>query len=342
MDIEFHYYITYLIAAKAGLEPDLAFKVAYASQYVDDNDMILEVNKGKASAYRNYISQTMNILKPKKKLFRIYPLFHFVPGDPNSESAFRKDGKMHWLNTTPNNKNANDIFDAAIKTKDPYRIGVACHTLADTWAHQNFVGYFDEFNGVDSPLGSLTPNIGHADVQHNPDWPALVWRDKRLLSEQRDNKKIFLDAAKHIFLKLAKMKSPKSKAATLQKRAGELIDDLDKAIGERDQSNKKSGERIARYRQLSATADYGDKELPEYDVDLWLEQALNENVRGLRDRSDFTLARFDPFQDVYTWKKGNYQQSDWYCFQEAVKSHQNTAWDILSPKNLKGLELPAL
>jgi hypothetical protein len=138
------------------------------------------------------------------------------------------------------------------------------------------------------------------------------------------------------------MKSQKSKAAGLQKRAGELVDDLDEAIGERDQSNKKSDERIARYRQLSSTADYGDRELPEYDVDLWLEQALNENVRGLRDRSDFTLARFDPFQDVYTWKKGNYQQSDWYCFQEAVKNHQNTAWDILSRKNLKGLELPAL
>ncbi len=67
MDIEFHYYITYLIAAKAGFGFDDAYKIAYASQYVDDNDMILEIDKGKGSAYRNYISQTMNILKPKNK-----------------------------------------------------------------------------------------------------------------------------------------------------------------------------------------------------------------------------------------------------------------------------------
>lgn len=102
MDIEFHYHMTYLIAAKAGFSAEKSATIAHACQYVDDNDMIMEIDKGEASAYRNYISQTMNILKPKGKLFRIYPLFHFIPGDPQSSSAWRKDGKMHWLNTTPN------------------------------------------------------------------------------------------------------------------------------------------------------------------------------------------------------------------------------------------------
>ncbi len=45
----------------AGFGPEDAFTIANACQYVDDNDMILEVDKGEASAYRNYISQTMNI-----------------------------------------------------------------------------------------------------------------------------------------------------------------------------------------------------------------------------------------------------------------------------------------
>lgn len=340
MDTEFHYYMTYLISAGAGFGAEDAFKIAYSSQYVDDNDMIFEISKDKASAYTNYISQTMNILNPKKKLFRIYPLFHFIPGDPAGECAFRKDGKMHWLNTTPNSKNANDIFDAAIATKDFYRIGVACHSYADTWAHQNFVGYFDAFNAISGPLGDITPNIGHADARHNPDWPALTWQDKRLLNERRENKEIFLDAAKQMFLKLAKLVSPRSKSASLNKRADALVNNLRTAIGDRDQSNTKSPERIARFRELSTAAGYGGKELPTYDDDLWLDRALNENVRGLRDRSDFTLARFDPFPDDYTWKNGNYKKSDWYCFQEAVKNHQNTAWDILSQKNLKGLELP--
>ena len=203
MDIEFHYYMTYLTSAYAGLEPKDALTLAYASQYVDDNDIVCEVDKGKGSSYRNYISQTMNILKPKDTLFRIYPLFHFVPGDPMSKTAWRKDGKMHWLNTTPNSKNANQIMDAALETDDLYRIGIAVHTYVDTWAHQNFIGYYDDFNSMKTMLGSVAPNIGHADAGHNPDEPALVWRDPRLLDERVDNRDRFLEAAKCLYEKLA-------------------------------------------------------------------------------------------------------------------------------------------
>lgn len=341
MDIEFHYYMTYLIAAKAGFGVNDAYKIATASQYVDDNDMKLEVDKGKASAYRNYISQTMNILKPKSKLFRIYPLFHFIPGDPMSAAAFRKDGKMHWLNTTPDSPNANKIMDAAIETEDLYRIGIACHSYADTWAHQNFVGYYDVFNAMESPLGKVTPDIGHADAQHNPDWPGLVWRDKRLLKERRENKTIFLDAARKILQKLAKFADAKITKKRIDNKAADLLKDLDAAIGGRDQKNEREAERTARYLELSTREGYGATELPPYDHDKWLEAALNEEVRGLRDRSDMTLARWDPLSDVYTWAdRKSYRATDWYRFQEAVKGHQNTAWDILSQSNLKGLELP--
>ncbi|MCJ7600454.1 MAG: hypothetical protein MUO63_03005 [Desulfobulbaceae bacterium] len=343
MDVEFHYYMTYLVAAKAGFGSDDAFKIAYTSQYVDDNDMILEIDKGKASAYRNYISQTMNILKPKSKLFRIYPLFHFIPGDPMSKIAFRKDGKMHWLNTTPNSENANKIIDAAISTENLFRIGVACHCYADSWAHQNFVGYYDEFNAMASPLGKVTPDIGHADAQHNPDWPGLIWRDQRLLEERRENKVIFLDAARHMLHKLEKFTDKTISKAGLNEKTNELMSELGDAIGERDQRNANVKERIARYRQLSGQAGYGDRELPEYDDDKWLDEALKEEVRGLRDRSDFTLARWDPLADVYSWAdRRNYKKTDWYCFVEAVKDHQNAAWDILSASNLKGLELPQM
>ena len=70
----------------------------------------------------------MDILKPKKTLMRIYPIFHFVPGDPMTESARRGDGKMHILNTTPDNDIANDMLSSAFKASTdsrPYRIGIA-------------------------------------------------------------------------------------------------------------------------------------------------------------------------------------------------------------------------
>ncbi len=343
MDIEFHYYMTYLIAAKAGLDANGARVVAHSSQFIDDNDIAFEVNKGKGSAYRNYISQTMNILKPKAKLLRIYPIFHFIPGDPLSETAWRKDGKMHWLCTTPNSVNANDAMDAAIRSEDLYRIGIAAHGYVDTWAHQNFIGYYDDFNAMDIGLGKLTPNIGHADAGHNPDWPALVWRDPRLIDEAVDNKGRFLEAAKHLLGKLARFADASVPDEEVARRQRELVDDLDQAIGERDQTNGWREERTERYLDLARGAAYGGETLPRYDEDLWFDEAVNENVRGLRDRGDPALLRFDPFTDRYTWKDPeNHRQTHWYRFQEAIKVHQNETWEILAASNLRGLDLEAL
>ncbi len=46
MDNEYHYYITYIIALRAGFERNDAFKIAYSSQYTDDNDKAFTVNNG--------------------------------------------------------------------------------------------------------------------------------------------------------------------------------------------------------------------------------------------------------------------------------------------------------
>ncbi|MCP4655375.1 MAG: hypothetical protein GY856_08145 [bacterium] len=343
MDIEFHYHMTYLIAAKAGFGPDDAQIIAQASQYTDDNDTIFEVDKGKETAYQNFISQTMNILKPRAKLFRIYPIFHFIPGNVTGSTAWRKDGEMHWLNTTPNSKNAKQIIDSALSEKDLYRIGIACHGYADTWAHQNFVGQFGVFNAVAGPLETLTPNVGHADARHDPDWPALVWQDKRLLGklERVDNKARFLDAAKYMLRKLTKYVDPNISSKSLGTRTASLGRDLKWAIGIRDQNNSLKSERIARYKELSGTPDYGNRELETYDEDKWLAECTNEEVRGLRDRSDIYLARWDPMTDIFTWKDPeHYRESHWYRFQEAVKRHQSETFDILKETNLRGLELP--
>ena len=343
MDIEFHYYMTYLTAAKAGFGKEDAATIAYASQYVDDNDLKFEINKGQATAYRNYISQTMNILKPKPKLFRIYPVFHFIPGDPMAQSAWRKDGKMHWLNTTPNSDNANAILDAALRSENLHRIGIALHGFADTWAHQNFVGHFDGFNAMGSILEKPLPNIGHADAAHNPDWVGLTWKDRRLIEPRVDNNARFLEAASHMLAKLFDMTDPNISAKDKQDKQDELVKDLSEAIDGRDQGNQHNEERIARYKKLGRKKAYGQAVVPYYDPDDWFDDAVKEDVRGLRDRSDFTLCRWDCFTDVYTWKdESSYMQSDWFRFQEAVKEHQAETLAILDRSNLRGLELPEM
>ena len=140
MDHEFHYYMTYLIAARSGFNKKDAETLAYSSQYIDNNDHIFNISPGTDNHYQNYISQTKNITMPRKKLFRIYPIFHFVPGKVLAKDSRRKDGKLHYLNTTPDNKNANQILDSALETNNLYKIGLAVHAFADTYAQQKQYG----------------------------------------------------------------------------------------------------------------------------------------------------------------------------------------------------------
>jgi hypothetical protein len=69
MDTEFHYYMTGIIAKAAGFNAEEAKTIASASEYVDENDVCLEIkNRSKKDdVYKNYISQTMNILKTQKE-----------------------------------------------------------------------------------------------------------------------------------------------------------------------------------------------------------------------------------------------------------------------------------
>ncbi len=345
MDTEFHYYQSYLIAVKSGFAPADARIFAYASQHVDDNDMIFEINKDDPDYFKNYISQTMNILKPKSKLLRIYPIFHFIPGDPLSDPARRKDGRMQRLNTTPDSANANAIFDRAAASGDLYRLGIAAHGYVDTWAHQNFTGYFDDFNAMKGVLEQATPDIGHADAKHNPDWPGLVWKDLRLVQEHErvDNRARFLDAAVALHKKLSRIARPGVKAKTLTREAEALRNDLFEIMFERDPNNKLSEVRTARCLELAETSGYGDATLPRYDADLWFEAVVNENVKGLRDRDESNHFGLKVFADEYTWKeRATYRDSHWYRFQLAVRQHQQEAMELLDEKVFALMELESL
>jgi hypothetical protein len=343
MNAEFHYYITWLIAARAGFPPGDARIVAWSSQYTDDNSTIFTIDRDLPTEYGNYISQTLNILKPQQTLLRIYSLFHFIPGDPMVASSWRKDGAMHWLNTTPDSENANLVMDAVLTSGNLYRIGIACHSYADTWAHQNFVGYLHEFNGMKGPIDSAIPDIGHADARHAPDLPALIWQDARLIYEPVDNKDRFLRAAAGLFRKLAKYADPKMTRRELRKRETQLNADLDRCIGPADPEGAHADQRITRYCELSSTPEYGGREMERYNARRWMDEAVNEKVRGLRDRSDYFLARLDPLTDSYFWKnRESYRETHWYRFQEAVKEHQNETWQILENRNFQGLDLPNL
>ena len=348
MDIEFHFYWTYLIAARAGFDPKTAHLIAYSAQYVDDNTTQYEIYNENESGfmpdvlcYRNYISQTKNILKPGHELIRIYPLFHFIPGDPFAESAWRVDGAMHWLNTTPNSENSQRILQAAFDVGTPYRIGIASHAYVDTWAHQNFVGVFDDFNSMETMLGFVAPNIGHADAGFQPDEINLMWSDDRLVAHRISNRDRFEAAARHLFTKYIGHIHGREPLSPFNSVADGLIEDLRWAT-----DSKHRSVRQARYHSLSMEKRYlhappdsrYDFSLSEEQLEGWTLQYKGYDEGEWFNRSVKKRPWYIPFGPRYRWRDSSYMTQDWYWFQEAVKGHQKAAWDILLQTNLRGLK----
>lgn len=230
-------------------------------------------------------------------------------------SPDRKDGKFHLLNTIPNNQNASALLSEALSSGNFYRIGTATHMFVDTFAHQNFVGFKDEFNAMQGFLQGLLPNIGHADAKHQPDIPNLRWQDDRLTSKNRirNNRSIFLEATGCIFDQYCSLAKPPQ--ATALKKA--LLDDIGNAIGKEmnKDTNAFRSQRLKSYKGLLK------KNFIEYNEDHWFDEAV-------RYESDSSSVGSSDVKTLYFWKE-DFQDSDWYKFQEAVKEHQNKAEEIL-------------
>jgi hypothetical protein len=207
MDIEFHYCVNYIIAIKAGLFPEIAQKIAYSAQYIDDNiDEYTILEKNTLSQYNNIITQSLNPTLNFKEILSIFPIFHFIPGnDILKSSTVRRDGLYRHMSTLPDCKIARNALKIALKSRDPYWIGIASHAYADTWAHQNFTGLKDEYNCIgkhkhnNPKFLQLDACIGHIDLLQLPDLSNTIWYDYRLKDMKINNCSRFLDAAKHLF-----------------------------------------------------------------------------------------------------------------------------------------------
>ena len=316
MDIEFHYYIAYILALRAGFKNDEAYKIAYSSQFVDDNTTEFKISQKTADAYSNYISQTSDITKPEKNLMRIYPAFHFMPGkkeEIEQDSAMRRDGKLHILNTIQDNSNSSAVLKEAFNTKDLYRIGIATHMYADTFAHQNFVGYYESCNSMKGLLEKVIPNIGHADAQYAPDWPANIWTDPRLIrkNSEIDNKARFLKAAGCIFEQYSLYLDPQCPRSVIDQEEKALIAEIEKEIGDHDVNNEEMPNRIARYKEFIKKINKG--EFIDYDENAWFNNAIDKNLIA-------SMPLINGW-GAYKWK-ADHKESNWYGFQEAVKAHQ--------------------
>ena len=199
------------------------------------------------------------------------------------------------LSTTPNSRNAQILLDKALASDNPYLIGIAAHTYADTCSHQNFTGLREEWNAVYpwyNVFKSLVPNIGHAEAGHSPDVISEPWVDYRFGGSPIDNRERAYDAVAAIYARFQN-KTKKGEAWNeVKDTLRDIIDCVDYDA------------RIGKIVNLFETSGG----IPRYDKDAWISAALDKSGEEIVMHQGFT-------------------STDWYKFHQAAKVHFASAME---------------
>lgn len=164
MQKDFHYYMTFALAMKAGTDHDTAKAIAWSNQYTDE---LTEADLYGTQTQCGLLGNWKDRIVQEKVLIP----FHFPPGD-NKENR--------WI-VTPNSRIAKEVCSEAVASVDLFRLGIALHSLQDTFSHQFFTGWEEPFNGAKwyHLIPALMPDIGHTCVGRDPDIISAVWTDPR-------------------------------------------------------------------------------------------------------------------------------------------------------------------
>ncbi len=325
MNAEFHYYAVCYLCLKAGFDEEESRSIAFSSQYVDNAIHEYEVDDGGF----DYITQvTQNyVFWDETTLRQIYLPFHFIPGEEERAAAERLDGRATRWTVTPDSPIVKQLLVAALRSSNPFRIGVALHSYADSWAHQHFSGRMEEGNVVD-PASPLPP-AGHLQALRNPDDAGGRWTDPRLKDGYSSivNSERFLAAARKIYrylctyrrrafadeeLVLSSLGSLWSKGGDMQTRLADFTIELDVMPYERRE-----------WLSLAGIDDETSEEGPfaGYDKFLWLRKELAHRA-GLGSGA----------RRVNT--KGRFRNSALHRWNEAAREHRALALSILSSQGL--------
>lgn len=292
MEKDFHYFLIYAIASTTGFED--ADIIAFASQFVDDNNEGQFSIDGQEAFFPkkipfnggHYFPIMTQSLSPKSLdtyvQKYVYMPFHFLPGDQSQPI----DGEINAFATTPGSPIATQILKNALASNNPYQIGIALHSYADTWSHQNFTGFQENWNSVYpwyNVFKSIVPNIGHAEAGHSPDVISETWTDHRLKQKIVNTDRAF-KATGQIYQALRR-KSGSGPLWSVVSSAFKAI------IRARDYD--------ARIADISA---YLPNPIPNYNKNEWIDAAL--------DREGDKIVMRD-----------NFEQTHWYRFHQAAKTH---------------------
>ncbi|MCD6362049.1 MAG: hypothetical protein J7M38_14425, partial [Armatimonadetes bacterium] len=156
-----------------------------------------------------------------------------------------------------------------------------------------------------------------------PDWVAHRWQDERLVNGDIDNTERFLEAGENLYKKYQHYtKIWKQEINIPWSELREWFLDI---FGKSNSgpANWDEEDRIKTYRKEYSW-------LGKFDEDDWFEDAIETEVRGLKDSKKGLASTFTIMRDKYFWQEDvDKEKTDWFRFQEAVKAHQALAMEYL-------------
>ncbi len=299
------------LAVKAGFSLSEATTLAFASQYVDHHDRTYEISTPQGLV-RSSPTQNYSFWDPDTVTEVLAP-FHFLPAGPAArEFSPRRDGAHHPWDVRPNSEPAKRLLVSALKTRDLCRIGIALHTFADTWAHQNFTARNEVWNRLDS--SNPLPSPGHAHAGRSPDSWQESWVDPRLIEPQVVNELRFQDAARKIYRYLCVFRGKEFRD---EDAVGAELTSLMAASRYRETSEE---------RMLDFIVSLG---MEPYRADLWRDQALEvepgPDAPRWKKVGDAVLQKFGMGEPCQARAKVNFETSLFAGWLRAAEAHRGLA-----------------
>ena len=346
MQKDFHFYSIYVLCRCNGMSPENSKRVAYASQHTDDAKYDHALNFENGGRFQQFLSAHKFIHPDVFSLdtqYQIYVPFHFIPGKQGDRFQERM---VCAQNSEIAQRMVREVTNLKDKPYQVYRLGIALHVYADTWAHQDFSGLQTELNDVEDidvineeKVGiarifrdffrgiteSLIPQIGHAETATLPDEPYREWSFYHVYQKRSIHRKNWLicqDASRAIYKEIKGFlnKNPeyrtekpipwgniKSTVTNLFRQKG----DLEERCGNWAERINDSGFGFA-CQPIEKDLSYNDRE--------WFRAAVEVKKTDVREKY---------------YRKDNFHLSDWKYFHDAAASHRFFVLkEALSPQGI--------
>ncbi|MBN2781392.1 MAG: hypothetical protein JXR21_05470 [Candidatus Marinimicrobia bacterium] len=155
MECGSHYYAVLALCRMLGINKEVSYRIAYSSQFVDDALIERVYFKRTPRGTKCHIFgkrrgldrcatcpriMTVWSYRHRKMTEELAP-FHFIP-------ALRGSRFQEKMRTFPDSPLLKTLMEKALKSGDPYHVGILLHVLGDAWAHQGFSAIISRLNRV--------------------------------------------------------------------------------------------------------------------------------------------------------------------------------------------------